>query len=76
MTAETRWFKLGPYIVYQRPLKDNPAFALFIMSRDGVVLGKQCSVPQLSDCKWHELQRGVYASDTKSRDKSAGRRGR
>lgn len=57
--AETRIFKLGPYTVVQRPRLDNPAWAVYAISRGDKFIGNSFSVPDKSCCQW--LERAIYA---------------
>lgn len=62
--AETKSFQIGPYTVQQRPRFDNPAFAVYIVSRDQKMVGKSFSYPDLGCCEWLERERGVYAESS------------
>lgn len=65
--SETRAWDVGPYRVQQRPRFDNPAFAVYIVSRGERLIGKSFSLPDLGCCEWLERHGGLYA------DASAGR---
>lgn len=58
MIAETRSFELGPFSVQQRPRQDNPAFAVYIISRASRFIGKSFSCPDLECCRWLEREHG------------------
>ena len=74
--VENLTWHLGPFTIHQRARLDSPAWAVFLIYRGSLLIGKNFSRPSESDCEYIASWRGVYASDTKSRDKSAGRRGR
>ena len=61
LIAETRIFPLGKYIIRQQPLPLNPAFATHLIYLAGKLIGKQLSVPTVSDCDWHCSHHGCYA---------------
>ena len=50
---------------------DNPAFPVYIVMVNGHVIGKQFSVPCLSDCEWLERNHGVYAVKSTWCDRSS-----
>lgn len=56
---------LGKYTVVIAMRQDNPAFPCYRISIGVHLIGKQFSVPTLSDCEWlerqHALDRVVYA---------------
>lgn len=60
-TSEYRWYELGPFRIFVRPLTLNPYWSTHWIYRDGRLLGKQLSVPIETDCQWHEREGGVYA---------------
>lgn len=84
MIAATRSFVLGQFTVIQRPRPDNAAWAVYIIYRDGKIVGKSFSVPDEGCCQWleqQELNRIRYAQETEQkkfcmRNWSLGRRGR
>jgi hypothetical protein len=67
---------LGKYTVFTALRPDNPAFPVYRIFIGERLIGKQFSFPSLTDCRWHEVTRGVYATASTFREKSAGRRGR
>ena len=50
IVATTSSFVVGKYTVQQRPRFDNPAFAVFIIFLGAKLIGKQFSMPSVSDC--------------------------
>ena len=73
MIAETRVWEEGPFRVVQRPRFDNPSFAVYIVFRGALLVGKSFSLPDLGCCLWLERHAGnVYATvSTKRRGYSA-----
>ena len=65
--AETRAWNVGPYRVQQRPRFDNPAFAVYVVMRGDVLIGKTFSIPSLSDCEWLDRHNGAYAPKSRPR---------
>ncbi len=66
--AETRSFAVGPFTIWQRPRKDNPAFAQYLVYLADKLLGKSFSLPDLGCCEW--IQRNGseapnYAQDSR-----------
>lgn len=62
--VETRIYELGKYTIQERPRQDNPAWAVYIVILREKVIGKQFSVPSMSDCEWLSRQKTaetVYA---------------
>lgn len=69
--------QLGPYTVRCTMRADNPAFPNYTIMRGAVFIGRQFSMPQLSDAEWLENERGVYARESQWPDRSKEReRGR
>jgi len=54
--AETRVYQLGRFTIRQQPMFDNPSFAHYLVFLDGCLVGKQFSVPSISDCEILERQ--------------------
>lgn len=64
--ARRGWYDLGKYSILAMPLQTNEYFTthhIFIANR---LIGRQLSVPSLSDCQWHENRAGVYATKEQS----------
>jgi hypothetical protein len=55
---------LGPYTVVTAMRQDNPAFPKYQIFRAGRFIGVQFSMPCLSDCEWHDRQRGRFADSS------------
>jgi hypothetical protein len=53
---------LGKYTVFTALRPDNPAFPVYRIFIGAKLIGKQFSVPSLTDCRWHEVSGGVYAT--------------
>lgn len=60
--AETRSFRLGDFIVQQRPMQGNPAMPVFVVWLGEKLIGRLASWPTLDDCRW--LMRGRYAASS------------
>lgn len=77
--AQTSTFSIAIYTIRQQPLFDNPHQAIFLVFLREKLIGRQISYPCLSDCQWHEAQRGIYAQRSRSfvsyRDQQTIRRG-
>jgi len=43
------------------PLETNPAWTTHRIIYRGKVIGRQLSVPSLSDCDWYRSNNGIYA---------------
>lgn len=71
--------ELGRFRIVVRIRLDNPAFPQYLVYVGPNLIGKQFSVPTLSDCEWLERQRTeeiVYAtSSARLREYSIKRRG-
>jgi hypothetical protein len=65
------WFTIGKYRILSLPLADNPAFSAYRIYLGINCIGRQLSVPCMSDCEWHESHGGVYACSSRSIDNSA-----
>lgn len=62
--VETRVYALGNFTIQQRPRPDSPGWAVYVVLYQGKVIGKQFSVPTISDCEWLSRQKSeelVYA---------------
>lgn len=55
--AETRIYDLGRYTIQQRPRPDNPYWAVYMVFRGEKLIGRQFSVPTISDCAWLDRQK-------------------
>ena len=51
LTPESRTWRIGPYTVKQAVRPDNPAFPQYLILRDGQLIGKSFSVPDLGCCQ-------------------------
>ena len=65
---------IGRFTVLISIRPDNPAFPAYVVMVDGHVIGRQFSVPSLSDCEW--LERQVYATSSTWLERSNARRRR
>ena len=72
-TAETRIFAVGRFTVQQRPRFDNPAWAVYIVFLGQRLIGKNFSLPGISDCEWLKRENGVYAKQSRALEISKGR---
>jgi hypothetical protein len=72
--AETFIYELERYTIRRQPLPTNPAFATHLIYFKGKLVGRQLSVPTVSDCEWYERRHGVYATQSESHEHSAGHR--
>ena len=52
---------VGCYTVRLGIRADNPAFPAYLVYRDATFIGKQFSMPSVSDCEWMEQNGGRYA---------------
>ncbi len=64
--AESFIYELGEFTIRKQPLHLNPAFATHLIYYRGKLVGRQLSVPILSDCEWHQRRHGVYAHQHES----------
>lgn len=62
--ASTSTFTLGRFTVHVRPRFDNPAWAVYVVFLGERLVGKQFSIPSLSDCQWLLRTGGVYSPPT------------
>ena len=75
IVATTSSFTVGRYTVQQRPRFDNPAFAVFIIFLGAKLIGKQFSMPSVSDCDTLKRQASEDAKPLAIADRQAyGRR--
>jgi hypothetical protein len=70
--AQTSTFTISVFTIKQKPLFDNPAFAVFLIFLKDRLVGRQISYPTLTDCRWHEQRHGVYARPGESHHHSGG----
>lgn len=68
IVAGTSTFTLSSFTVRVRPRFDNPAWAVYLVFAGERLIGKQFSIPTLSDCEW--LQRQIYATASHARETS------
>ena len=64
--APTRVYDLGKYTIRAQPLTLNPYWTTHLIFLRGKLIGRQLSVPSLSDCRWFEVRGGVYATEEES----------
>jgi hypothetical protein len=62
--AESRTFPAGPYTVRQQLRFDNPYWPQYVIFLGEVLIGKQFSIPNESDCEWLRRTNGVYATSS------------
>jgi len=53
LAADRRWYDLGRYQILAKPLDTNPYWTTHHIYLRGECIGKQLSVPCLSDCDWY-----------------------
>lgn len=70
--ADSFIYELGEYTIRKQPLALNPAFSTHLIFFKGVLVGRQFSVPCISDCNWYRATRGVYAQPKDSHFHSGG----
>lgn len=58
-------FQIGAYTVRIALRPDNPAFARYLVFRNGELVGKQFSRPDESDCRWLERWGILYANKSR-----------
>lgn len=62
---KTKMTTLGPYTIREGLRPDNPAFPCYLVFRGAKLIGRQFSMPSLTDCEWLEANReGRYAEPT------------
>lgn len=66
---------VGRFTVHISIRPDNPAFPVYVVMADGLVIGRQFSMPSQSDCEWLERQ-SVYATSSTWLERSNARRRR
>lgn len=57
LTVELRTWRIGRYTVRQRARFDNPYWPQYTVMLGEQIIGKQLSMPGLSDCEWLAQQR-------------------
>lgn len=68
---------LGKYTILQTLRRDNPAFALYLICVGEREIGRQFSMPCLSDCQWLESQKdAAHPSYTPRPKYNYGRKGK
>ena len=70
--VESFIYELGEFTIRKQPLALNPAFATHLIFFAGKLVGRQLSVPSVSDCQWYRATNGVYASHEESHCHSGG----
>lgn len=63
----TSTFTVGKFTVQQRPRFDNPAFAVYIVMLAGEFIGKQFSMPSITDCQWLQRENSPNVTDITSK---------
>lgn len=58
MCIDRKWYSLGRFRILAKPLELNPHWVTHHIYFKGKLVGKQLSVPTLSDCEWHEAIAG------------------
>lgn len=53
MTVDRRWYRLGRYEIFAKPLETNPFWTTHHIYLRGECIGKQLSVPCETDCDWY-----------------------
>jgi hypothetical protein len=51
-----RWYDLGRYRILAMPLETNPYWTTHRIYLNDELVGRQLSVPSVSDCDWHYTQ--------------------
>jgi len=54
--------QIGKYTVRCALRFDNPAWPKYLIFHGEKLLGAQFSMPNISDCRWHEHRRGQFAT--------------
>lgn len=67
---------LGAFTVRIGLRADNPAFPTYLVFREGLFIGRQFSMPSVSDCEWLQRNSLAYALSSKSSNESVRRRAR
>jgi len=57
-------FELGKYTVRAGLRPDNPLFPVYIIFKGKRLIGRQFSVPSLTDCEWLERTGGTFEEPT------------
>jgi hypothetical protein len=63
--------KIGRYIVRIGLRRDNPSFPVYLVFLGDRLIGRQFSVPSLSDCDWIERQANYAAPSKRPRRHSS-----
>lgn len=50
--AETQTYELDRYTIVKRPRHDNPGWAQYLVYLGEKLIGKQFSIPSITDCQW------------------------
>lgn len=61
------WYSLGQYRILAIALSLNPYFTTHIIYLRDKLIGRQLSVPSLSDCRWFDARGGQYAEEAETR---------
>lgn len=64
--ARRGWYQVGKYHVLAKAMVGNPYFTTHHIFLRAAIIGRQLSVPNISDCQWHESRSGVYATKEQS----------
>lgn len=64
--ARRGWYELGKFHVLALPLRTNEYFTTHHIFLREKLIGRQLSVPSVSDCQWHEAHCGTYATKEQS----------
>jgi hypothetical protein len=63
MTLDRRWYQLGRFEILAKPLDGNPYWTTHHIYLRGKLIGRQLSVPCVSDCEWYAAG-AVYAASS------------
>lgn len=63
--------KIGRFVVRIGLRPDNPAFPVYLVFRRERLIGRQFSMPSLTDCEWLERTGGKYANQSEFAQASA-----
>jgi hypothetical protein len=70
--ARRGWYSLDKYRILAMPLPTNEFFTTHRIFHRGELIGRQLSVPSISDCEWFNARRGIYARAEESTGKIFG----
>lgn len=59
--AQRRWYPLGRFRIFALPLETNEFWTTHRIYLGNKLIGRQLSVPSLSDCEWYATNMGIYA---------------